>query len=50
LTTPVAQGTRWGLVHAGLRSSEYDFAFDAMSPRWTRIVGEAIARAMRSAA
>jgi uncharacterized protein YndB with AHSA1/START domain len=48
--TPVAQGTRLRLVHAGFRSPESDFAFDAMGPGWTRIVQEAIVRVMREAA
>jgi hypothetical protein len=38
------------LVHAGFRSPENDFAFDAMSPGWARIVQESIARVTREAA
>jgi uncharacterized protein YndB with AHSA1/START domain len=37
--TPVEGGTRLRLVHAGFRSPENDFAFDAMSSGWGRIVG-----------
>jgi uncharacterized protein YndB with AHSA1/START domain len=37
--TPVAGGTRLRLVHAGFRSPDNDFAFDAMSSGWGRIVG-----------
>jgi uncharacterized protein YndB with AHSA1/START domain len=37
--TPVAGGTRLRLVHAGFRSPDNDFAFDAMSGGWGRIVG-----------
>jgi uncharacterized protein YndB with AHSA1/START domain len=48
--TPVPQGTRLRLVHAGFRSPENDFAFDAMSPGWARIVQESIARVTREAA
>jgi uncharacterized protein YndB with AHSA1/START domain len=48
--TPVAQGTRLRLVHAGFRSPDNDFVFDAMSPGWTRIVQKAIVRVMREAA
>ena len=47
--TPVSQGTRLRLVHAGFRSPENDFAFDAMSPGWMRIVQEAIVRVLREA-
>jgi uncharacterized protein YndB with AHSA1/START domain len=36
--TPVEGGTRLRLVHAGFRSPENDFAFDAMSSGWGRIV------------
>ena len=48
--TPVSQGTRLRLVHAGFRSPENDFAFDAMSPGWTRAVQESIARVTREVA
>ena len=48
--TPVARGTRLRLVHAGFRSPDNDFAFDAMGPGWTRIVQGAMARVMREAA
>lgn len=41
--TEVAQGTRLKLVHAGFRSPENDFAFNAMSPGWGRIM-QAISR------
>jgi uncharacterized protein YndB with AHSA1/START domain len=34
--TPVAGGTRLKLVHAGFRSPENDFAFDAMRSGWGR--------------
>ncbi|HEY4922037.1 MAG TPA: SRPBCC domain-containing protein [Xanthobacteraceae bacterium] len=47
--TPVSQGTRLRLVHAGFRSPENDFAFDAMSRGWMRIVQEAIVRVLREA-
>jgi uncharacterized protein YndB with AHSA1/START domain len=36
--TPVAGGTRLRLVHAGFRSPDNDFAFDAMSPGWNRVM------------
>jgi uncharacterized protein YndB with AHSA1/START domain len=36
--TPVAGGTRLRLVHAGFRSPHNDFAFDAMSGGWGRIM------------
>jgi uncharacterized protein YndB with AHSA1/START domain len=36
--TPVAGGTRLRLVHAGFRSPGNDFAFDAMSPGWARVL------------
>jgi uncharacterized protein YndB with AHSA1/START domain len=36
--TPVAGGTRLRLVHAGFRSPGNDFAFDAMSPGWGRVL------------
>jgi uncharacterized protein YndB with AHSA1/START domain len=35
---PTEGGTRLRLVHAGFRSPENDFAFDAMSGGWGRIV------------
>ena len=41
--TPVDGGTRLKLVHAGFRSPENDFAFDAMSPGWGRVM-QAIGR------
>jgi uncharacterized protein YndB with AHSA1/START domain len=36
--TPGAGGTRLRLVHAGFRSPGNDFAFDAMSPGWGRVL------------
>ncbi len=36
--TPTAGGTRLRLVHAGFRSPGNDFAFDAMSPGWGRVL------------
>jgi uncharacterized protein YndB with AHSA1/START domain len=36
--TPVAAGTHLRMVHAGFRSPENDFAFDAMRPGWSRIL------------
>jgi uncharacterized protein YndB with AHSA1/START domain len=36
--TPVAGGTQLRLVHAGFRSPDNDFAFDAMSPGWGRVL------------
>jgi uncharacterized protein YndB with AHSA1/START domain len=36
--TPVAGGTHLRMVHAGFRSPENDFAFNAMSPGWSRIL------------
>jgi uncharacterized protein YndB with AHSA1/START domain len=33
-------GTRLRMVHAGFRSPHNDFAYDAMSPGWRRIVGQ----------
>lgn len=47
--TPVAGGTHLRMVHAGFRSPENDFAFDAMSPGWTRIL-QSIPRAIAAAA
>jgi uncharacterized protein YndB with AHSA1/START domain len=44
--TPVAGGTHLRLVHAGFSSPGNDFAFDAMSPGWGRVlqgVGRVIA-------
>jgi uncharacterized protein YndB with AHSA1/START domain len=41
--TPTEGGTRLRLVHAGFRSPDNDFAFDAMSPGWGRVL-ESIAR------
>jgi uncharacterized protein YndB with AHSA1/START domain len=35
---PVDGGTRLRLVHAGFRSPGNDFAFDAMSPGWGRVL------------
>jgi uncharacterized protein YndB with AHSA1/START domain len=36
--TPVAGGTLLKLVHSGFRSPGNDFAFDAMSPGWNRVM------------
>jgi uncharacterized protein YndB with AHSA1/START domain len=36
--TPEAGGTRLKLVHSGFRSPENDFAFEAMSPGWSRVM------------
>ncbi len=36
--TPVEGGTHLRMEHAGFRSPENDFAYDAMSPGWGRIV------------
>jgi uncharacterized protein YndB with AHSA1/START domain len=36
--SPIEGGTRLRLVHAGFRSPENDFAFDAMSPGWRRVM------------
>jgi uncharacterized protein YndB with AHSA1/START domain len=36
--TPVAGGTHLRMVHAGFRSPGNDFAFDAMSPGWGRVI------------
>jgi uncharacterized protein YndB with AHSA1/START domain len=36
--TPADGGTRLKLVHSGFRSPRNDFAFEAMSPRWSRIM------------
>src|SRR3982074_1883148 len=36
---PEGRGTRLPLVHPGFRSPQNDFAYDAMSPGWGRIVG-----------
>lgn len=36
--TPVAEGTHLRLVHAGFRSPGNDFAFNAMSPGWGRVL------------
>lgn len=47
--TPVAGGTKLRLVHAGFRSPGNDFAFDAMSPGWGRVLG-GIARVIGEAA
>lgn len=35
--TPVAGGTHLKLEHAGFRSPDNDFAYEAMSPGWGRI-------------
>jgi uncharacterized protein YndB with AHSA1/START domain len=40
---PVPGGTKLRLVHAGFRSPGNDFAFDAMSPGWGRVL-DGIAR------
>jgi uncharacterized protein YndB with AHSA1/START domain len=47
--TPVAGGTKLRLVHAGFRSPGNDFAFDAMSPGWGRVLA-GIARVIGEAA
>ena len=36
---PEGSGTKLRMVHAGFRSPQNDFAYDAMSPGWSRIVG-----------
>jgi uncharacterized protein YndB with AHSA1/START domain len=36
---PEGRGTRLRLVHTGFRSPQNDFAYDAMSPGWSRIMG-----------
>jgi uncharacterized protein YndB with AHSA1/START domain len=36
---PAGKGTKLRLVHAGFRSPQNDFAYDAMSPGWGRIMG-----------
>jgi uncharacterized protein YndB with AHSA1/START domain len=36
---PEGRGTRLRLVHTGFRSPQDDFAYDAMSPGWSRIMG-----------
>jgi uncharacterized protein YndB with AHSA1/START domain len=36
--TPTEGGTLLKLVHSGFRSPGNDFAFDAMSPGWNRIM------------
>jgi uncharacterized protein YndB with AHSA1/START domain len=36
---PERQGTRLRMVHTGFRSPQNDFAYDAMSPGWGRIMG-----------
>ena len=36
---PEGRGTRLRLVHTGFRSPQNDFAYDAMSPGWGRIMG-----------
>jgi uncharacterized protein YndB with AHSA1/START domain len=35
---PEAGGTRLKLVHSGFRSPENDFAFEGMSPGWSRVM------------
>jgi uncharacterized protein YndB with AHSA1/START domain len=35
---PEGNGTRLRMVHAGFRSPQNDFAYDAMSPGWARIM------------
>jgi uncharacterized protein YndB with AHSA1/START domain len=47
--TPAAGGTRLKLVHSGFRSPENDFAFEAMSSGWSRVM-TSIGRATASAA
>jgi uncharacterized protein YndB with AHSA1/START domain len=47
--TPVAGGTHLRMVHAGFRSPDNDFAFDAMSPGWSRIL-QSIPRVIAEAA
>ena len=47
--TPVAGGTQLRMVHAGFRSPDNDFAFDAMSPGWGRIL-QSIPRVIAEAA
>src|SRR6266498_2808466 len=39
-TQPEGTGTRLRMVHAGFRSPQNDFAYDAMSSGWQRIVGK----------
>ena len=36
---PEGRGTRLRLVHTGFRSPQNDFAYDAMSPGWSCIMG-----------
>jgi uncharacterized protein YndB with AHSA1/START domain len=36
---PEGRGTRLRLVHTGFRSPQNDFAYDAMSSGWSRIMG-----------
>src|SRR5882672_678416 len=36
---PEGKGTRLRMVHAGFRSPQNDFAYDAMSSGWQRIAG-----------
>ncbi len=36
---PEGDGTRLRMVHTGFRSPENDFAYDAMSPGWSRLIG-----------
>jgi uncharacterized protein YndB with AHSA1/START domain len=47
--TPVAGGTHLRMVHAGFRSPDNDFAFNAMSPGWGRIL-QSIPRVIAEAA
>ena len=36
---PEGNGTRLRMVHAGFRSPQNDFAYDAMSPGWRHLIG-----------
>lgn len=47
--SPVAGGTHLRMVHAGFRSPDNDFAFNAMSPGWGRIL-QSIPRVIADAA
>jgi uncharacterized protein YndB with AHSA1/START domain len=47
--TPVVGGTHLRMVHAGFRSPDNDFAFDAMSSGWGRIL-QSIPRVIAEAA
>jgi uncharacterized protein YndB with AHSA1/START domain len=46
--TPIPGGTHLKMEHAGFRSPQNDFAYDAMSPGWGRML-PAIARVAASA-